>query len=54
MAYDALFKGAVKLRADVCALSQPIPLICLCAFDHFCLFSWSLPLPKEISRVAFL
>src|SRR6202453_4958230 len=37
----------------VSALSQSIPLICLWAFDHLCLFSWPLPLPKEISRAAF-
>jgi hypothetical protein len=38
----------------VCALNQSIPLICLWAFDHFCLFGWPLPLPKKVGRAAFL
>ena len=38
----------------VCALNQSIPLICFWAFDHLCLFSWPLPLPKEVGRATFL
>jgi hypothetical protein len=37
----------------VCALNQSIPLICFWAFDHFCLFSWPLPLPKVLGCVVF-
>jgi len=35
------------------AINQSIPLVCFWAFDHFCLFSWPLPL-KEVGRVTFL
>jgi hypothetical protein len=36
------------------ALCQSIPLICLWAVDHLCMFSWPLPFPKEVGRAAFL
>jgi hypothetical protein len=36
----------------VCALNQSIPLICLWAIDHLCLFSWP-PLPTELGSVVF-
>jgi hypothetical protein len=29
------------------AATQSIPLICFWAVDHFCLFSWPLPLPTS-------
>jgi hypothetical protein len=38
----------------VSALNQSIPLICYWAADHLCLFSWSLPLPKQVGRATFL
>jgi hypothetical protein len=38
----------------VCALKQSVPSIWLWAIDHIYLFSWPLPLPKEVSRATFL
>jgi hypothetical protein len=38
----------------VSTVNQSIPFICLWAFDHLCLFSWPLPLPKDVSRATFL
>jgi hypothetical protein len=37
----------------VCAINQSVPLISFWAVDHLCLFSWPLPLPKDVSRAAF-
>ena len=36
------------------AMNQSIPLVCFWAFDHFCLFSWPVPLPKQVARATFL
>jgi hypothetical protein len=36
------------------ATAQSLPLICVWAFDHLRLFSWRLPLPKDVSHSAFL
>jgi hypothetical protein len=36
------------------ALNQSTPLVCFWAFDHLCLFSWPLPLPKQVGRATFL
>jgi hypothetical protein len=38
----------------VCALTQSIPVIGFWAVDHFCLFSWPLPLPEDLNGATFL
>ena len=48
------FNGGCPWTTEfVSALNEAIPLICFWAFDHFCLFSWPLPLPNELGRVVF-
>ena len=47
------FNGGCPWTSELLqALNQSVPLVCFWAFDHFCLFSWPLPLPN--GRVAFL
>jgi hypothetical protein len=42
------FNGGCPWTTEyLCTLSQQVPLICLWAIDHFCLFSWPLPLPTR-------
>ena len=38
----------------VSTVNQSIPLVCFWAFDHLSLFSWPLPLLKEVGRADFL
>ena len=49
------FNGGCPWTSEfVQALNQSIPLVCFWAVDHFCLFSWPLPLPKQVGRATFL
>jgi hypothetical protein len=49
------FNGGCPWTSELLqALNQAIPLVCFWAFDHLCLFSWPLPLPKKVGRATFL
>jgi hypothetical protein len=49
------FNGGCPWTSELLqALNQSVPLVCFWAFDHFCLFSWPLPLPKHVGRATFL
>lgn len=49
------FNGGCPWTSELLqALNQSVPLVCFWAFDHLCLFSWPLPLPKQVGRATFL
>jgi hypothetical protein len=49
-----LNRGCPWTMEYVGAIGQSLPLISFWAFDHFCLFSWPLPLPNGINRATFI
>jgi hypothetical protein len=49
------FNGGCPWTAEyLSALNRSVPIICLWAYDHLCLFSWPLPLPQNASTPSLL